>query len=232
MCTIMEPLVRQDVHGTIVNHFINMICEGKLQPGEKLCPEVQMAAEFHVSRNMLREALRTLEMLGIVDISHGRGTFVSKYALQQIANVDFVRSLACNQTISELLETRIVIEPGLAEFAAQRRTASDIELLWSNLGTLVQNYDEVEKNTGLFHLTIARVSRCSVLYKYLESIFKQLQFSDYGTLQTKMTEGHIAQEVEEHRKILECIIDHDGKKAKNMMYVHLVNRYNMLQSFQ
>ena len=146
--------------------------------------------------------------------------------------MEFIRSLACNQTVNELLETRIVIEPGLAEFAAQRRTPDDIDLLWNNMGNMMQNYEDEDRNNGLFHLAVARISGCTVLAKYLEAVYKQLQYSDYGNLVENMTEKHLSKEINEHQKIIECIIDRDGKGAKNLMYVHLVNRYNMIQSFQ
>ncbi|MEA5060701.1 MAG: FCD domain-containing protein [Candidatus Pelethousia sp.] len=216
----------------MVQQFIDSIIDGRMEPGKKLVSEVQLAADFQISRNILREAMKTMEVLGIIEIGHGRGTYISKFAKQRIANVDFIRSLACNQTVNDLLETRIVIEPGLAEFAAQRRTPDDIEQLLANVGNMVRNYEDEHRNSGIFHQVVARTSRCTVLANYLDSIFKQLQYSDYGTFAGTFMEKHIKQEITEHQKIVECIIDHDGKGAKNLMYVHLVNRYNMIQAFQ
>lgn len=224
-------LEKQSIHERIVEQFIASILSETMKPGQKLASETQLAADFQVSRNILREATKTLEVLGIVEISHGRGTYVSQYAKQRIANIDFIRALARSQTINDLLETRIVIEPGLAEFAAHRRTGDDIEQLWANIGNMVQNYDDERNNLG-FHQIVAQASHCTVLEKYLESICRQLQYSNYGEFVATMTERHLQQEMTEHQKILECIIDRDGKGARNMMYMHLVNRYNMIQSFR
>ena len=223
---------KQSIHERIVQQFIDSILSEQMIPGQKLASEIQLAANFQISRNILREAMKTLEVLGVIEVSHGRGTYISPSAKQRIANVEFIRSLACNQTVNELFETRIVIEPGLAEFAAQRRTPDDIDLLWNNMGNMMQNYEDEDRNNGLFHLAVARISGCTVLSKYLEAVYKQLQYSDYGNLVENMTEKHLSKEVNEHQKIIECIIDRDGKGARNLMYVHLVNRYNMIQSFQ
>lgn len=223
---------KRSIHERVVQQFIDAILDGRMQPGERLDSEVHLAANFQISRNILREALKTLEVLGIIEIYHGKGTFISQYAKQRIANVDFIRTLACNQTVSDLLETRLVIEPGLAEFAAQRRTNNDIDLMWANVGNMVQSYEDEERNNGIFHLIVARASHCDELTQYLEAIYKRLQYSNYGEFVSLLTEQHLQNEISEHQKIIECIIDRDVKGAKNLMYIHLVNRYNMIQSFQ
>ena len=226
-----QSMERQTLQECVVQRFIDAIMSGRMQPGQRLASEVQLAADFQISRNILREAMKTLEVLSIIEIYHGKGTYVSQYAKERIVNIDFVRILACNQTVSELLETRIVIEPGRAEFAAQRRTAEDIEMMWADVGNRMQNYDDDRRNNSAFHLIVARASHCSVLPQYLETVFKRLQYSDYGDFTSQLTDRSIQNEIKEHQKIIECIIDRDGKGAKNLMYQHLVNRYNLIQSF-
>ena len=173
----------------MVQQFIESILDGRIKQGERLASEVQLAAEFQISRNILREAMKTLE-------------------------------------------TRLVIEPGLAEFAAQRRTPDDIEQMWASIGNMVQDYSDEERNGWIFHRIVARASRFDVLTQYLDSIYKRLQYSNYGILASTFSERHLQNEIKDHQKILECIIDRDGKSAKNLMYVHIANRYNMIQSFQ
>lgn len=223
---------KQNIHQRVVEQFLEAVQSGEMVPGQKLASEIQLAAQFQISRNILREALKSLEVLGIVESGHGRGTFISAQAQQRVANVDFIRALACDQTVGQLLETRIILEPGLAEFAAQRRTADDLEQLWATVGNMVCSYEDEARNNALFHLTVARSSGCEVPAKYLESVLKQLQYSDYGTFVQTLTQKHLQQEVAEHQKIIECIMDRDGKGARNLMYEHLVDRYNMIRAFQ
>ena len=223
---------KQNIHQRVVEQVIAAVQSGEMAPGQKLASEIQLAAQFQISRNILREALKSLEVLGIVESGHGRGTFISPQAQQRVANVEFIRALASDQTVSQLLETRIILEPGLAEFAAQRRTADDLERLWATVGNMVRSYEDESRSNALFHLTIARSSGCEVPAKYLESVLKQLQYSDYGTFVQSLTQKHLAQEVAEHQKILECIVERDGKGARTLMYEHLVDRYNMIRAFQ
>lgn len=228
---MIQPLEKTSLNKLLIQQLTEAILTGKMIPGQKLPPEIELASSFHMSRNMLREALKTLEMLGIIESRHGRGTFISELAKQRIANIDVMNALASNQSVNSLLETRIVIEPGLAEFAAQRRTMEDIDVLWSTLNSIIRYDDEHTVSKNLFHLAVARTSKCMVLSSYLESVFKQLLYANYGELQEKMSKEQITRESEEHQAILECIIDHDGKGAKQRMYIHLINRYNMIQSF-
>ena len=162
---------KENIRERVVNQFIGAVSNDKLLPGTKLESEVQLAASFQISRNILREAMKTLEVLGIIEVIHGRGTYIAENAKYRIANLDFIKALASDQTISELFETRVVIEPGLAQFAAERRTKEDIEKLWKATDIMVDTSYPV---VSLFHQTIAEVSGCKVLSEYLKSILMRL----------------------------------------------------------
>ena len=226
---IQPTFEKENIRERVVNQFISSITSDKLLPGTKLESEVQLAASFQISRNILREAMKTLEVLGIIEVIHGRGTYIAENAKYRIANLDFIEALASDQTISELFETRVVIEPGLAQFAAERRTEADIQKLWNATEKMVEtNYPVV----SLFHQTVAEVSRCEVLSEYLRSILMRLQLSDYGKFVSTLSKSQIKAEILEHRKIIESIINQDGKAARNLMYNHINERYKFIQSMQ
>ena len=218
---------KENIRERVVNQFIEYISTDRLLPGTKLESEVQLAASFQISRNILREAMKTLEVLGVIEVVHGRGTYIAENAKYRIANLDFIEALASDQTISELFETRVVIEPGLAQFAAERRTEADIEKLWSSAQNMVENSYPV---ISLFHQTVAEVSGCVVLSEYLKSIFTRLQLSDYGTFVSTLSKSQLQTEVLEHRKIVESIINQDGRTAHNLMYNHIMERYKFILS--
>lgn len=220
---------KENIRERVVHRFIDSITNDTLLPGTKLESEVQLAASFQISRNILREAMKTLEVLGIIEVAHGRGTYIAENAKYRIANLDFIEALAADQTISDLFETRVVIEPGLAQFAAERRTEADIEKLWNATEIMVDsNYPVV----SLFHQTVAEVSRCEVLSEYLRSILMRLQLSDYGKFVSTLSKSQMQTEILEHRKIIESIINQDGKTAKNLMYNHINERYKFILSMQ
>ena len=220
---------KENIRERVVNQFIGAVTNDKLLPGTKLESEVQLAASFQISRNILREAMKTLEVLGIIEVIHGRGTYIAENAKYRIANLDFIKALASDQTISELFETRVVIEPGLAQFAAERRTKEDIEKLWKATDIMVDTSYPV---VSLFHQTIAEVSGCKVLSEYLKAILMRLQLSDYGKFVSTLSKSQKQTESLEHRKIIESIINQDGKTARNLMYNHINERYKFIQSMQ
>lgn len=226
---LQQTFEKENIRERVVNQFLNAVTNDKLLPGTKLDSEVQLAASFQISRNILREAMKTLEVLGIIEVMHGRGTYIAENAKCRIANLDFIKALSSDQTISDLFEIRVVIEPGLAQFAAERRTEADIERLWNSTEIMVNtSYPDV----SLFHQTIAEVSQCAVLSEYLKSILMRLQLSDYGKFVSTLSKSQTQTEVFEHRKIIESIINQDGKSARNLMYNHINARYKFIQSMQ
>ena len=69
-----QSMERQTLQECVVQRFIDAIMSGRMQPGQRLASEVQLAADFQISRNILREAMKTLEVLSIIEIYHGKGT--------------------------------------------------------------------------------------------------------------------------------------------------------------
>src|SRR5438067_5760864 len=99
-----------------------MILRGELQAGQKLPPERELAAQLGVSRSSLREAIRALIALNILESRHGNGTFVTSLDPELLAEpIDFV--LKVNESaLDALFEARKVVEAGVAALAAERAT--------------------------------------------------------------------------------------------------------------
>jgi GntR family transcriptional repressor for pyruvate dehydrogenase complex len=225
----LRPLEKLNLYEIIVDRFVSDILSGELEPGQKLLPEVELASQLNVSRNMLREAMKTLEVFGIIESRHGTGTFLSEFAKQRVGNIAFTKTLSENHSLSAILETRVVIEPGLARFAAERRTDEDIQNLERCFGNTIRTGGKPE---DMFHLAIARASKCELLEKYLESLFAQLLYSDYAELQTKVSDQQLKQEVEEHRQLLDYIIGGNGEATQKAMYKHLTNYFKMTRALK
>src|SRR5512136_2323466 len=113
----------------IAARLVSLIAERQLRPGDKLPPERDLAATMQVSRPSLREALRALAMLNIVEIRQGSGTYVASLRPEVLVeHFDFVFALD-DATFAELLETRKMLEPSLAAAAATHATEDDLERL-------------------------------------------------------------------------------------------------------
>ena len=106
----------------IAQKIIDEIKAGVLSPGDKLPSEKQLIEKYQVSRITVREALRTLKVMNIINIKQGKGAFVSSVDISLlIDHMDFV-SLLEKTTVLNLFEARRILEPEIAALAAQRIT--------------------------------------------------------------------------------------------------------------
>ena len=106
----------------IAARMLAQIQDGELRPGDRLPPERALAEEYGVSRTAIREALRSLEMMGCVESHVGEGTFIKAPSLSNIID-PFSMIIAQNGRMgSELIEVRLILETEIAALAARRRT--------------------------------------------------------------------------------------------------------------
>ena len=114
----------QKLYEEIAAKMLAQIEEGVLRPGDRLPPERALAEEYGVSRTAIREALRSLEMMGCVESHVGEGTFIKAPSLSDIVD-PFSMIIAQNGRMgSELIEARLILETEIAALAARRRTES------------------------------------------------------------------------------------------------------------
>ena len=222
----MQPFKRQSLNDQLMALLVQAIRSGELAPETKLPPEASLAAMFRVSRNTLRETLKTLEVFGIIESRHGQGTFVSEYALQRIPNIQIIRLLSENQSVQALMDARLVVEPGLAALAAERRTEADITAISESKHIILRS--GCEDIRTLFHMQVALAARCDMMSSFLEMLFLQLLHSPYPALQDSVTEDYNAAEIQEHQLILECIVVGDAAGARDRMSRHLKNRFDLI----
>ncbi|WP_006717007.1 FadR/GntR family transcriptional regulator [Desulfitobacterium metallireducens] len=111
----------------VLKQINNRVIEGKLRPGDRLMGEREMAAELGVSRTTLREALRTMEFLGLVKIKPGGGTFIQDAQLNEIISPLALALSVEPIRIEELWETRITLEVKCAGLAALRASEEDMQ---------------------------------------------------------------------------------------------------------
>jgi len=223
----MRTLERQSLTKQLMDVLIQNICTGDLPAGEKLPPEAELAEQLRVSRNTLREALKTLETFGIIESLHGQGTFVSAAALQRIPNIEILKLLSENHDVQSLLDARLVIEPGMARLAAERRTEEDIEIISESIGLFLDNAHDLE---SIFHMQVAQAAKSPVLYGYLQGVFQQLVHTPYPLVQAKLLPDYADNEIREHKEILDAICDQDSIAARDLMYLHLKRRFKLMSS--
>ena len=122
-----EPLARRTYVADTIRTVKDMILDGRLTPGQRLPPERALSEALGVSRPTVREAIRSLRSMHILESRHGSGTFVASLSVEELLRpLQFVLSLA-EGGLEHLFEVRLLLEPGAAELAAERATAEDVD---------------------------------------------------------------------------------------------------------
>jgi GntR family transcriptional regulator, transcriptional repressor for pyruvate dehydrogenase complex len=129
-----EPLARRTYVADTIRTIKDMILDGRLKPGQRLPPERALSEALGVSRPTVREAIRSLQSMHILESRHGSGTFVASLSVEELLRpLQFVLSLA-DGGLEHLFEMRLLLEPGAAELAAQRATPDEVEGLRDCVG--------------------------------------------------------------------------------------------------
>src|SRR6266446_9002767 len=182
-----------------------MIAEGRLKSGDQLPPERDLAEKFVVSRTSVREALRALESLGLVEIRPGEGTFVREGSVESLIEPLALVMASQREAIGELFEARQMIEPALAVLAARRATP---EALHEMERILEEQAKEVAAGrTGLeqdaeFHSAIGAAAHNRAITRIAHAVMDLLRQSREESLNTP---GRPTRSHEDHRRLLAAI---------------------------
>src|SRR2546427_6289572 len=123
----LAPIKSTRIYEEIVRQIKAMIAEGRLKSGDQLPPERDLAEKFLVSRTSVREALRALESLGLIEIRPGEGTFVREVSIESLIQPLALVMVSQREAIGELFEARRLLEPALAALAARRATPEELQ---------------------------------------------------------------------------------------------------------
>ncbi len=207
----------------IVSRLLDLIQQRHLGPGDRLPAERELAASMGVSRSSLREALRALTVLGVTDMRHGTGTYVSSLEPELLVRpLSFVLSLS-EQASDQLFEARKVIEPAMAALAAGRIGDDTVERLDACISRARAAIGDAEAfmETDLeLHDAIREAAGNAILGRFMESI------RALGLASRRRTGSRRAvqeQTVKDHRAIVKALRARDADKASAAMLRHLDN---------
>ena len=215
-----EVIRRNKVYEEVAKQIERLILQ-KLKPGDKLPSERELAEMLQVSRSSIRDAIRSLELMGFVEPRQGAGTIVRELSAEALAN-PFANALKRRQElVSELLDFRKMLEPPLAARAATHASPDEI----SEMEEILQR-QEVKLSHGEaaiaedaeFHYSIALASGNSIVLKVLDILMDLLRDTRERSLQLK---GRPERSLAGHRRILAAIKRHDAEAAKNAMRRHI-----------
>ena len=217
---LVQPVRRDRLYQGIVQQIEGLLERGELKAGDQLPPERQLAEQFQVSRASVREALRSLELLGIVETRAGGGTFVRQAQPDDLAR-PLQSLIARGHTIADVIDVRGLVEPAVAERAARNITTDEIAELRGIIDTqerkVASGEPYVDEDTR-FHEIIGTAARNELLVTVLGVIWDVLRASREEWLQTERR-AHAS--IEAHRRILAALEKHDPAAARTAAADHI-----------
>jgi GntR family transcriptional repressor for pyruvate dehydrogenase complex len=214
-----KPVDRTRLYDQIAGQLYDMIDRGLFKPGDRLPGERELAEQFKVSRNSVRDAYHALEARGLVEIRQGDGTYVREVSQEEVYQsiLDFL--VTRKETIREIIQVRLIIEPGVAYYAAQSATDEQID----ELGDILSQHEDkaaagdpgVEED-ALFHHVLAEMTGNRFLMRLMDLLADSL----IKTRDTMLTYNGTASRLG-HQRILDAIRRRDSHAARAAMQAHI-----------
>lgn len=211
---------RNKVYEDVARQIERLILK-KLRPGDKLPSERELAELLSVSRSSIRDAIRSLELMGMVEPRQGAGTIVCEITSNSLANPLANALKRKEELMGELLDFRKILEPPLAARAATHASADEISEMESILKRQKEKLQVGESTIpedSEFHYAVAMASGNSVVLKVLDILMDLLRDTRERSLQV---EGRPQKSLAAHVRILEAIKRHDAEAAKAAMRRHV-----------
>lgn len=217
-----ESIRRDKVYEGVAKQIERLILK-KLQPGDKLPSERELVETLGVSRSSIRDAIRSLELMGMVEPRQGAGTIVREMSSESLANPLANAIRRKEELIGELLDFRMMLEPQLAARAAAQVSSaqiSEMEQILKRQEARLHAGETTVVEDSEFHYAIALASGNSVVLKVLDTLMDLLRDSRQRSLQV---EGRPQKSLAAHRRILAAIKRRDAKAAESAMRHHIEN---------
>ncbi|MBC8255311.1 MAG: FadR family transcriptional regulator [Ardenticatenia bacterium] len=170
---LFPKVTRERLYEQVADHVEELISTGKLNAGVRLPPERELAEKLGVARGVVREAVKVLEVRGLVAIQPGRGAFVVEDGTQSLSN-HLARLFRMGRiTHGDLIELRRVLEVEIAGLAAQHASAKSIKEMKQSLVKMDENISSPDRYIAAdvnFHLALARATQNKMFPLLIEVI--------------------------------------------------------------
>lgn len=212
---------KRPLSSLIIRRIVKKIQKGEINPGEKLPPISTLSKEMNIGQSTLREALKQLELIGMISIIHGKGVFVKDINTPSaFSPFSYIVSFS-KPEILQTLEARKIIENAALSLAIKRATPTDVNLIKDALGKMEkcgQDYEHFMRCDMDFHIKIIEASKNKILLNLFTSI-KNLFFQEQRSL-LKITNAK-KRAIYYHKKIYKAMASGDEKKAIELLNKHL-----------
>lgn len=211
-------MVKSRLYEQVLERLREYVAEADLHAGDRLPAERDLATRLGVSRASVKQAIVVLEVQGLIEARHGGGT----YLMRDTLDLEPVEQLVeRRKRLPDVLEAREALETKLAELAAERRTAAELEDIRQALDFM---RDEIaEGGFGVegdrrFHAAVTAAAHSSLLADFMKTIAGQITESRTESLRQP---GRPPRSLAQHTTIYAAIAAREPKKAANAMRTHV-----------
>ena len=198
----------------VTQTLMERVSSGEYQATERMPTEQEISSELNVSRSCVREAMRSLEILNVVEVRHGTGTFVKSRQPDFLIDPKRFSHTINRETLMDRSELRSIVEVESAGLAAQRATPEEIQTLSDDVAALavgVSEHRRPDEDMG-FHLNVARATHNPSIVEISRWI---VAFYEIDPLIPD------TRDISAHRAVYEAIRDRDADGARLAMQIHL-----------
>ena len=232
----LGPIPRRKLYQEVVDRLVAQITAGTYAPGDKLPSERELMQVFGVGRPAIREAMQSLDRMGIITVSHGERARVAAPNASSV--IDQVAATARHvlrtspQTLDHLKEARLFFEVGMVRIAAEVASDADIERLRGRLEdhkrTLADlgRFLEMDK---LFHREIAAITGNPIYTAFSQAVFEWLEEFHVELVRVPGAENIT---LTEHEAIFDAIAARDPEAAALAMERHLTRASELYRQFE
>ncbi len=214
---------RKRLPEVVASQIEEAIIDGTFGVGTQLPSEQQLAEEFGVSRNVVREAFKFLKERGLIEILNGSGAYICQPSSEATSNAlgRYIRLIGAHSAIDSLYEARRTLEGANAQLAAQRANPHDLDTLAHCLTRMKDHAGRIDRWSEAdldFHLGIAQATHNPLMGALLTPLVDQLR----GVIaEGYVVPGAVERGLEAHVKLYECIVNKDAEGAYAQMLNHL-----------
>ncbi|MEZ5947378.1 MAG: FadR/GntR family transcriptional regulator [Hyphomonas sp.] len=228
----MQRFTRNNLSDQVADALGRSIASGDRAPGSFLPTETELLAEFGASRTVLREAIKMLSAKGLIDARPRRGTMVKPESEWNLADPDILNWLLDRRNVLPLMmefaDLRLALEPGAAALAARvasERSRQDMRDAYSRMEAAARGEEDALAADIAFHVSILKASGNRFFYSLRFMVQVALQFSIRITNHTK---GVDRASLEDHRRILDAILERDAPRAESAMRALIAETIQLL----
>jgi GntR family transcriptional regulator, transcriptional repressor for pyruvate dehydrogenase complex len=208
-------LKRKTLTSQVIDYVVGMIRNGEVKPGERLPTETELTQSLGVSRTCVREAIKSLESLGLISVRQRIGAVVLEPSASNLLNAEQFSVAIQSQQTDDLLEFRKIMEVGLASLAAEKADDADIDTMKAALD---RYRAEMATNDMSFHAALAQASKNPIAVLVWQMLSARLA----KILSRTSTLPHVCEDtLRDHEQIYRAIKSRDPRKARESMRKHL-----------